>query len=312
MSAKNKPVKKVTADDKQIKSSSPVNKSTNKTDSAETKRSKAPQAAIEPIPPQPVAKRVIAAIPFAVAVILFLMIWTENKTEVLDPWYAAVRLVDSSKNVTDAGEKTRLLEEGGAKLRDLLVKHPYHARVHFFMGYYFFMTQKWDSAIIELCETVRMDTLSTVNPIWIDAVNLLGAASINKSNEFLKQNKLTEALPPLKFARLYNPNNKDVNHNIAVIYHNTGNLDSAIFYYEYAFQADQNNTQLRQNMSNAYFFKGNQAMVSRNVKQAAEYFKRAAEINPENKAALQNAAMAFEMLGDQTTASVFKKQLANN
>lgn len=312
MSSKNKPSKKNSYSSYTEKHAVNQRKAPAKAEDAPSvKPIKAPQKIEEPIQAVPLSKKLVSAIPYAVAVIIFLLVWTENKTEVIDPWYAAVRLVDSSNRVTDPDEKLRILEEGGSQLRELVAEHPYHARVHFFYGYYFLTSQKWDSAIAEFAEAVRIDTLSTVNPVWFDAVNMLAVASLNKANGYLQNSKIDEAMNALQFAKLYSPNHRDVNHNIAVIFHNTGRLDSAVVYYEQALSADPNDQQIRENLSNAYFVMANRAMQERNFKLAAPLYQRAVELNPNNISIIQNAVLAFEAMGDNNTANALRQKLAN-
>jgi hypothetical protein len=149
------------------------------------------------IPEENIEKKSInkfkVSIPFILALVLYSLIWiVPAAPPVIDPWYAAVQLVDSSKKVNDPLLKEKLLTQGGNELRELVRLYPYHARVRFFLGYYYFSVDKWDSSLIEFKEAARMDSGATINPVWPDAHKLLIKAALNKCNVLLQQKKLTE------------------------------------------------------------------------------------------------------------------------
>ena len=66
-------------------------------------------------------KKLIATIPFAIALILFLWVWTEPGPRVLDPWFAAAMLVDSSKKIVKRYESIKNKKDYGKKNNYIII-----------------------------------------------------------------------------------------------------------------------------------------------------------------------------------------------
>ena len=239
-------------------------------------------------------KKLTAAIPFAIAVVLYLLIWTEPGEPVLDPWFEAVKLIDSSRKESDPALKKELLDKAGNDLRSLVNKHPYHARVHFLMGYYYSNTNKWDSAISEFEETIRIDSGSTINPVAPDAINQLCIAVIKKCDPSFRAKKFEEALEILRPASRFRNYNAEINVQYAMIYHYQGKLDLALKHYDKALTIKPNLSAAVRNASMIALVFGNNFMTQKKYDQAMEYYQRSAKYNPNNPDLYNNLAMLYE------------------
>jgi tetratricopeptide (TPR) repeat protein len=227
-------------------------------------------------------KKFIASMPFVIALLIYISIWVFEPGEpVLDPWNAAIRLVDSSQKVNDINLKKDLLNKGGNELRYLALKHPYHARVRFYLGYYFFITQNWDSSMIELKEAARLDSGSTINSIWPNAHDLITKVAINKSIIYLNNGKLQEAKNTLLDAYQYYPSNPLLNKYLGNLYFNLGDYDGAFRYLSISVQGEPNDADVINMLGVLYKMKGD-------LNNAKAYFQKALQINPNHPQAKVN------------------------
>ncbi|MFH1051742.1 MAG: tetratricopeptide repeat protein [bacterium] len=227
-------------------------------------------------------KKFLAAIPFVLAILIYACIWLFEPGEpVVDPWFAAVKLVDSSQKATDPTLKQNLLNEGGNELRHLVKIHPYHARVRFFLGYYYFVTQNWDSSLSELKEAARLDSGSTINSVWPNAHDLISKAAINKSVLSMNQGKLQEAKQLLLDAYPYYPQNPLLNKYIGNVYFNLGEYENAFRHFSVSLQGNQNDADVANMLGVLYKMKGD-------MNNAKAYFQRALQINPNHQGAKTN------------------------
>ncbi len=227
-------------------------------------------------------KKFLAAIPFGLAFIIYACIWLFEPGEpVSDPWFAAVKLVDSSQKVTDPTLKQKLLNDGGYELRHLVKIHPYHARVRFFLGYYYFVTQNWDSSLSELKEAARLDSGSTINSVWPNAHDLITKVAINKSVFAMNSGNLIEAKLLLLDAYPYYPSNPLLNKYIGNVYYNLGEYENAFRHFSVSFQGNQNDADVVNMLGVLYKMKGD-------MNNATAHFQRALQINPEHPGAKVN------------------------
>jgi len=227
-------------------------------------------------------KKFFASIPFGIAIIIYISIWIFEPGEpVVDPWFAAVKLVDSSQKITDPVIKNKLLNEGGNDLRHLVKIHPYHARVRFFLGYYYFVTQNWDSSMTELKEAAHLDSGSTINSIWPNAHDLITKVAINKSVPVMNQGNLQKAKEILLDAYPYYPSNPLLNKYIGNIYFNLGEYDNAFRHFSTSMQGDPNDADVVNIIGVLYKMKGD-------MNNAKAHFQRALQINPNHPQAKVN------------------------
>jgi tetratricopeptide (TPR) repeat protein len=285
-----------------------------------------------------------AFLPFAIAIIIFLWIWTKPGDEVVDPWYKAALKVDSSRKTFDPALKVKLLNEGGDELRELVKKYPFHARVHYLLGFYYMTAQKLDSAITEFRTTIKIDSGATINPVAPDAARSLVSIVINKSNLQIQQHDYKNALETLGLVNDFAASSPDILNQYGYIFHSQGMLDSAIYFYDKVLKIDPNYNQTLKNMALAYWVKGNAelnmkkpiiatdfynkaliydksnadiytnlaiAYIQQNqVEKAVDFFMKSIEINPNNKIALQNLINIYTKKGDENSAKLYQQRLS--
>lgn len=222
-------------------------------------------------------------IPVAVAIIIFLLAWVDYDVDVRDPWYKAVGKVDSAARSQDPQVKQKLLEEGGSELKELLKEHPYHARLYFFMGYYYFQKQEWDSVIANCEIAIEKGKGALVNQVDVVAADLLAKACVNKANAYTsKKSGWRYALDAMELAIYHNPRKADLYAHTAQIHTQINQLDSAINYYKGALSINPNFGPAKQNLANLLFQYGNFYARSNNFKVAENFFRDARNLMPNN------------------------------
>jgi tetratricopeptide (TPR) repeat protein len=257
------------------------------------------KATVQPIRPEEVKKRNIAFIGFGIVVLFYIFIWIEPGMKGFeDPWYTAIKMVDSSRKVTNESQKAKLLEEGGSQLKKLATIHPYHARVHHYLGIYYTYKQDWDRAIAEQSKAIELGSGGLVNNVEYDAHRELIFAIFSKANAFAEKKQLDSAIEFYNKAvnesgrlRLSSKTAElmgHVNFNLSIAYMQKGNkylemnnLDSALVYFEKSVAINPRMADALNNMGTIYSKMNNQA-------KALEYFSKALAIDPENKNALNN------------------------
>ncbi|MBM2814536.1 MAG: hypothetical protein HW421_1298 [Ignavibacteria bacterium] len=252
-------------------------------------------------------------IPYFIGIIIFFTIWTEPGVVVMDPWFRAVKLVDSSRRVQDPAEKSRLLETGGNQLRELIAKYPKHARVHFLLGYYYITAQKFDSAMIHEKIAIQLDSGSTINPVWLDAQNHLALCVANLNNDYLKKGQYGLALKLLSECKPYISQNFEFYNQCALVYHNLGVFDSAEVYYDRSLRINPEQEHIKKNFSNILYSKGNNDLMKNNIDEAIDSFNKAGALNPANPDIFSNLGIAYMRKNDKAKARAsFEKALSIN
>lgn len=276
----------------------------------------ASKATVQPSSPEEVKKRNMAYIGFGIVVLIFIFIWIEPGMKGFeDPWYTAIKMVDSSRKVTDESQKIRLLEEGGSQLKKLAALHPYHARVHHYLGIYYTYKQDWDSAITEQTKAIELGSGGLVNNVEYDAHRELIFAIFSKANAFAEKKQLDSAIEyynkaimesgRLRLSKKTEELMGHVNYNLSIAYMQKGNtflemknLDSALVYFE-------KSVAINPRMADAFNNIGTIYSKMNNQEKALEYFNKALAVDPENKNALNNMnAIKNTMSGQKTAKSV--------
>lgn len=215
-------------------------------------------------------------IPVTLAFIIFLFLWFKPyEVKLIDPWFDAIPLIDSAKKVNDPILKEKILSQAGQLMGEQVRKHPYHARVHFLYGYYWFQRQNWDSVIFHQKEAIRLGAGGTVNQIEYEAQNMLNSALINKVMGLCTEGKYNQAFETVEKSRTANMVNPDLMKFKGLIYSREGKADSALVY---LLKYNKTNPNDADNLSNIGI-----AYAQRNRRDSALiYIEKALQINPEN------------------------------
>jgi len=242
---------------------------------------------------------------FFVFVLFFLLVWKEPEVKSIDPWYEGYMLVDSSMKVSDNQLKIELMNQGGDILRELVKEYPYHAKVHLLLGIYYEVSSKWDSAIAEHSESMRLGAGGTINPIEQDAKRQLLICYLNKSNHQLQLGEYTNARRTIDDAILQNLNHPDLDNQIGIIFHRLAMLDSAEYYYNKVLAVVPKHESASANLGLIYFIHGNNLLRSGKYDQAILKYQQSIQLSPKNPDTYINIGYIYSLqskLDDAVTA----------
>ena len=168
-------------------------------------------------------------LPLCFTLFVFLIIWFNPfNVNLKDPWYKGAVLLDSARKEIDPNRREVLLGVAGKILSEEVQKHPYHARVHYLYGFYWFDRQNWDSVIFQQKEAIRLGAGGTVNQVEYKAQEMLNLALGNKVQALLDAGKLNEASGVLEYAKTPEMLNPAIDKYRGIIYSREGNADSAL------------------------------------------------------------------------------------
>ena len=215
-------------------------------------------------------------LPLCFVLCIFLIIWFKPfNVNLKDPWYAGAQLIDSSRKVLDTNQRKVLLAEAGKIMAEQVQKHPYHARVHYIYGFYWFDRQNWDSAIFQQKEAIRLGAGGTVNQVEYSAQEMLNLALGNKVTGLINAGNLKEAASVLEYAKTPEMFNPGIDKYKGVIFSRQGNPDSALFCFLRYKAANPNDANNLTNIAIAY----NQ----KNMRDSARvYINQALKLDPTN------------------------------
>lgn len=233
---------------------------------------------------------IIAILPFALAVVLFAFVWTKVETDVIDPWYSAIKKVDDARNEKDPTKRKHILDEGGKELREVYNKYPFHARVHFFMGYYFMNIGESDSAIYYFKNAINMGKGAVVNQVDAQAMTMISQVTLTKASKEIQSSNFKAAKQTLHANRIYNPADPNFPYLLGVSCQNLNELDSAALFYSQTLAIDPNHSAGKENLGNLSFMFGTSKLNKGDVVDAEKDFRKAIELAP-------NFAQAYNNLG---------------
>jgi len=171
----------------------------------------------------------INMIPLGIVLLVFIILWFKPyKFKLVDPWYEGMVLMDSASKATDIVQRNLLFDQAGKSLAEQVQKHPYHARVHYLYGAYWYNRQNWDSAIFQGKEAIRLGAGGLVNQIEFEAQKLLNAALVYKVMPLINSGNYNEAAGVLENAKTPNMVNPVIDKYRGIIYSRQGNPDSAL------------------------------------------------------------------------------------
>lgn len=214
-------------------------------------------------------------------IVVFFLAFRENDKKIIDEWYKALYLVDSGRKSNDAELKIKLMEQGGNQLKELVQKYPFHARVNYFLGYYYMHKENLDSAIKYFKTSYSLDSGATINAIWKEVASDIVYCYKKKSEKTTADHDFTNSLIYLKEALRYEPFEAQTNFFIGNTFLNLNMPDSALPHYIISIKYDPKNTEAMNNLGYIYVRK-------QDYKTAAEYFRKVLMINPNNELARQN------------------------
>ena len=209
--------------------------------------------------------KILALLPLLIFIVAFVFLSVDYKVQVVDPWYKAVQLVDSSRNVTDAIIKEQLIEKGGNQLKELAFKFK-HPKVQFFLGYYYYQKQQWDSSLYYSRAAFKADSGSYMNPVWQDALKFYIYSAINKSANEINKNDLNGALATLLEIEHLAGDNADVFNNIGMIYSRQNKLIDAAKYFQKAYEINPKLPSVKNNLIITYKQMGNEKALEKILK----------------------------------------------
>jgi len=236
-------------------------------------------------------------IPLFIALVIFGFVWIDIDVDLKDPWYRAAAKVQQSNSIKDKKEKLELLEEGGQELRELVAQHPYHARVHYLLGYYYVQSQKWDSAIAELKIAIEKGKGGIVNQVDLEAKNMLKAPILNRTNEYINSKQIYKARESNDEGIALNPTEPLFWLQGGMIHEQIGQTDSALIYYEKSFKLNPNNEDTKKRLVQMYFNYGNHFFAQKQFKAALSFYEKTLKIKPNNPDFNNNVGSALMNLG---------------
>lgn len=176
----------------------------------------------------------------ALTVLFFIILWIGASTAPLnDPWRNGELLCDSSTRVPEGPQRTALLEQGGAIIREQVLKHPYHARIWHIYGFYWLKKKNWDSCMYSQRMAIKLGSGTTVNSIEKKACDLYNFCLNKKLGPYFS--KKDSAMAIIKAAIIPGYDNPKIDKYLGIIYSNSREFDScnqAIFRYLKVFPDD--------------------------------------------------------------------------
>jgi tetratricopeptide (TPR) repeat protein len=169
-------------------------------------------------------------LPLGFALFVFFIIWFKPfNVNLKDPWYVGAMYIDSARKEIDTNQRKILLGKAGKILSEQVQKHPYHARVHYLYGFYWYDRQNWDSSIFHEKEAIRLGAGGVVNQVEYNAQDILNTALGNKVTALINSGKINEAADVVEYAKTPQMFNPGIDKYRGIIYSRLGNSDSALF-----------------------------------------------------------------------------------
>jgi len=224
--------------------------------------------------PKPVRSLLILA---GLVVAAFIVIWGEFYTPtVMNPWQESLVWIDSAKKETDTTLKSQFLRTAEDILTEQVTEHPYHARIWMMKGYLHLQKQDFDSVISCQKKALELGAGGVVNRIDVDAVNMMGAALLNKVN---KLNMDTTAIfSLLNSAEVEGFQNFKILWLRGAIYNQAGRYNLGLKHLRQAFQLNVRDFDILYHLSFALAQTGNTEMAKQRLQQALQ-------LQPNNAAA---------------------------
>lgn len=247
---------------------------------------------------------------YIIFILVFLFAFLVPFDEVQDPWKKAILLIDSSRKEANPQKKSEMFENGGKQLMNLLKEHPYHARLHFMVGYYKYLDNKYDAAMTYLRKSIEIDSGGYMNSVTPEAQNLMTIIVLNKIKEFIGSGNYQEAYNFIKPYEYLKRQSLEMNYHLGIIYQGLNKLDSAEKHYRIVLANKPNFEQARINLGIVYFNKGNHYREKGELDTALDYYNRAISLGLINSLSLANLALVYYKKGNYyESANYFREAL---
>lgn len=245
------------------------------------------------------SNKILALIPALILSTLLILAFSGIDADVTDPWYAAIQEVQKGQKMAkdNPEEAMKLINSGGEKLKELTEIHPYHARVHFLLSYYYLTVQDFENSYNSALKAIELGKGGIVNQVEFEAENIAVKAAANMFNKLkgrILLDKIWEVRNDL-------PRNQDILLYGANAHIQVQQLDSAMFWYEQVLRINKNNKTAQDNYAKLTFFYGNNLIKENNFQGAYHFYRLAQQTKPNNpdyNNNLGNAALKLNKLNE--------------
>jgi len=136
-------------------------------------------------PTHRLSTKISALAPPTLSFIAYFFLWFGPDINLQDPWQEAFSSLTAANAIQDTSARQSAIDGAGARLKGLSELHPYHARIHYFLGAYYNDSGQYDSSIAHAKEALRLGSGSLVNRVDVPAQQLLVSAVLNKSQKYV-------------------------------------------------------------------------------------------------------------------------------
>jgi tetratricopeptide (TPR) repeat protein len=214
----------------------------------------------------------------ALFLLTFVALWFVPPVEIKDPWDEAISLVNAARKTKDPGGKQALLDQAGTQLRELVRRHPYHARVHFVLAYYYDDAGDYDASIVQAKEAIRLGSGATVNQVDGIAKEVLVDAALKKADLLIARQDYAAARTILDDAYAVQPESKALLASLGNLAIKEQSWASARSFLEQLIRIDPKNDEV-------YWILGPIAVAQAQAPAAIVYLEKSLAINPRRAAA---------------------------
>lgn len=219
---------------------------------------------------------------YTVAILFLGFIGKNFDVQVVDPWYTGIKLVEASRYVPDASKKKQMLDSGFKLLKTQEKLHPYHARIKYFIGQYYYEIREPDSALYYIKTAVKQGKGGIWNSFEAEAKEMVKSLYGAKTSKFLKEGKFLEADSLVNIGLVDYPNDLFLMKTKAKIFSANKNMDSSLVWFLKVNQITKSkDVEVLNNLGVIYVNKSD-------FQEAYKYFKTAFELNPKNKSVANN------------------------
>lgn len=216
----------------------------------------------------------------ALFLVVFLFLWFAPPVTLEDSWNEGVNLVNASRVIDDPATKQATLDKAGVVLKDVVRLHPYHARAHFFLAYYYDDAGDYDAAIAEAREAIRLGSGGTVNQVDDIARDVLVVASIKKAKPLTARKDYAGARRILEDAYAIKPSSQSLLTALGNLAAIEQSWDAAQKYFGQLLEIDPKDDE-------TWFVMARIAVARNRIPEAIGYLEKSVALNP-NRAAAQD------------------------